>query len=592
MIFGWLLWLFGRRFSAVSSSIDGFVLTMVAGLCALHIIPHSMMAIGPSALFAAVVGFVVVWWTERQGSRRALGSFSGAAIPMALAGLAAHAIIDGGALASAGELGKGGLPLAAAVILHRVPIGAVLGRFTQRGLLWPGVALSVLVIATCLGYFAGGEILQAASPTAIHLLQGLVAGGLLHVVFHRAPHGQVRARSGAIGAALGAISLWFALDLHQHELPLSSIGLGATFARLALETAPALLLAFLGAGLLQAFVRPTGFAWIGRGGAAQQALRGMVFGLPLPICSCGVLPFYATLIRQHVPATAAISFLIATPEIGIDALFISWSLLGAPLTLVRIAAAALVAFLSALIVGRLAKPCQLPVDDRLQLAQSQNLSLSAKLQQAVWYGLGELVDHLLPWILVGLAIASFLEPSLREAALGAVPTILQVPLAALLGLPIYVCASGSTPLVAVLLHKGLSPGGAIAFLLTGPATNITTFGALSILHGRRTAITFAATVFALACALGWAIDAVTREFLPMALHEHRHGHHAWPIVEIAAASIMGLSALYSLWRCGPRGWIAQLSPLGADGHSHDHDHHDHDHHDHDHHDHDHHDHDR
>src|SRR5205085_2800631 len=116
--------------------------------------------------------------------------------------------------------------------------------------------------------------------------------------------------------------------------------------------------------------------------------------------------------------------------------------------------------------------------------------------------------HSGPWVLAGLGAAAVLEPFLRVDALAALPPALQLPLFALLGVPVYVCAAGATPLIAVLIHKSVSPGAALAFVITGPAMSYDTLVTLARLHGRRTAAWFAAAVLALALGLGLAANAL------------------------------------------------------------------------------------
>ena len=100
-------------------------------------------------------------------------------------------------------------------------------------------------------------------------------------------------------------------------------------------------------------------------------------------------------------------------------------------------------------------------------------------------GFVDVLDETGPWIVFGLAVAALMATELDPDGLASLPNSIQLPLFALIGLPVYVCASGATPLVAVLIALGVSPGAALVFLLTGPAMNVTTFGVLTKLHGRR-----------------------------------------------------------------------------------------------------------
>jgi uncharacterized protein len=143
-------------------------------------------------------------------------------------------------------------------------------------------------------------------------------------------------------------------------------------------------------------------------------------------------------------------------------------------------------------------------------------------------------------------------------------SLFDVPLFAALGVPMYVCASGATPLVAILLHKGVSPGAAIAFLLTGPATNLTTFGVLGSLHGRRLALWFAAAMVVVPTILGWIVNVVLPLDAPTGLHAAAHT----PASALDVACLAGLAVLVgiSLVRHGPRHMVAQLVTAGSHDH--------------------------
>jgi len=312
-------------------------------------------------------------------------------------------------------------------------------------------------------------------------------------------------------------------------------------------------------------------ALLGRGRTFTQALRGTLIGLPMPVCSCGVLPLYRSLVQQGVPTAAALSFLIAAPELGITAVFLSVSLLGPEITLARALSAGALALAVGLIVGPRA-PLSAPL---IPVASAQSKApWSTRLRTGARYGLGDMVDATAPWILVGLGIAALIEPWLSPERLGGLPRGLDVPIFALIGMPLYVCSSGSTPLAAVLIAKGVSPGAAIAFLLTGPATNVTTFGVIARLHSRRTALVFAGTTALTTMALGWAANAYlgSRPLLdPAHLHDHPGN---W--FEVGCAVLLLVLFTVSLLRQGTRHFVGQvISPHGASAAPHDHDH-DHD----------------
>jgi uncharacterized membrane protein YraQ (UPF0718 family) len=307
----------------------------------------------------------------------------------------------------------------------------------------------------------------------------------------------------------------------------------------------------------------------------------MAFGVPLPICSCAVIPLYRTLVVHGVPTSAALAFMVATPELGIDAVLISLPLLGTELTILRLVCAALVAFVVGWLIGRIALARPATAHAEPHFPSSTSDGWLGRLGTGLRFGFGEIVDHVGPWLLLGLTLAAVIEPMLRGHWIAALPWGVDVALFALLGMPSYVCASGAMPLVAILIHKGVSPGAAIAFLLTGPATNMTTFRVLADLHGRPLAAAFGGAIAAMSIGLGLGVNLLFPE-VPPSLGERgaqdAHGTLSW-----LGLAGLGVVLAASVIRQGPRGFLAQvLAPYGDDadgghdhGHGHDHDH-DHD----------------
>ncbi len=499
---------------------------------------------------------------------------------LAAAGLAllVHAVIDGTALTGASDVHAGHhhnhaphepLPLlAGAVLLHRLPIGIALwwALAPRFGKGFAFATLGAMALATTAGYF-GGE-LWMPGLAAMSVFEAFVAGALLHVIFHtHVAHGAAascatpsvwgdgRTRAAGVGALLGLAALVVVDD--GHPLTAAMAGhLEATeaFVTLTLESAPALLLAFVGAGLVRALLPDTALRWLGRGGATSQAMRGMAVGLPLPVCSCGVLPLYEALVKRGAPPAAALAFLVATPELGVDAFLISLPLLGVEIAIARLLAAAAVALLVALVVSRLIRAPQATAD--AAQANASRGSLGERLRDGLRYGTVDLFDTTAPWVVTGLVIASAAEPLLDTGVLSAIPRGWDVPLLALVGLPIYVCATGSTPLVAVLLHKGLSPGAGVAFLLTAPATNATTFGVLSKLHGRRVAVAFGVMAAVGAITAGLLANQWVSPVEALGLHDAADAAPPW--YQSASAAVLALALGASLLRRGPRALVGEV----------------------------------
>jgi uncharacterized membrane protein YraQ (UPF0718 family) len=182
--------------------------------------------------------------------------------------------------------------------------------------------------------------------------------------------------------------------------------------------------------------------------------------------------------------------------------------------------------------------------------------LRQKLQTAMRSGFTDMVDHTAPWILVGLIVAALLGPLLEGSWMTRLPAGLDVLLFAAIGLPLYVCASASTPLVAVLVAAGVSPGAGLALLLTGPATNMATIGILSRLHGARFATSFGVVMIIAAVAVGLLVNAL----LPASSMPVMSRASLEQTTALELISVLALTALYaaSVLRRGARGFLSEL----------------------------------
>jgi uncharacterized membrane protein YraQ (UPF0718 family) len=263
---------------------------------------------------------------------------------------------------------------------------------------------------------------------------------------------------------------------------------------------------------------------------------------------------------RGAPPAAAMAFLVATPELGVDAIFLSFPLLGMQMTLVRVAGATVVALGVGWLVGRATRSRE-PAVAQPDAGPPARSAMGARIRQGLRVGFGNVVDDTAPWILAGLAVAAISAPFLDSAPLAALPAGVDVLLFAVLGVPTYVCASAATPLVAALLVGGLSPGAALAFLITGPATNVTTFGVLSQLHGRRTAGAFSLAIIGTSVGLGYLVNVFFADIQHVALDTLLAETPS--LIKILAAIGLGLVFLSSLLRRGPRGFLAELSVRGG-----------------------------
>ncbi len=594
--------------------LDGFVLVGVAWLLIAEVMPDTVRSAGWTALLFAVAGFVLPFLLER---RLALLPFSPNAFFrwLMIAGLLLHQLLDGvmlsRPLASLDPTSAGGVgPIQLAVILHQIPKGFFIWGMVAPAL---GVSTALTVIgglcaASVGGFFLGERLSAALDAQPLWLFQAFVAGGLLHVIVHHVPGGAAADGCGCPGGSAGGRSssrtaTWSGLGAIASLIGLAALHHGEAhpghesfhrfteaLSNLWTAAAPWILIGFAAAGISQAFLPRFLFGWFRGRGRMSQALRGIALGLPLPICSCGVVPVYLSLLKKSVPPAAALAFLIATPEIGIDSFFLSQSLLGLEIAFIRLGMAFLVALGVAITLARTFERIEEEGElERLPLVEERLLpaTLRGRLREAVRYGAVELVDHTGAWIVFGILVAAALAPLAAPAWLSEIPRGMDILVLSAIGLPLYVCASGGTPIAAVLLVKGVSVGAVLAFLITGPATNISTFGILRRYHGVRGAVLFAAAVYGFSIAIGFAINAVVPGPIPAPERVFTAPEQGHGLVFDASSLLLLLLMAASILRLGPRGFLAALTEgmkvppgmaasrgagHGGPNHAHDHEH--------------------
>jgi uncharacterized membrane protein YraQ (UPF0718 family) len=360
-------------------------------------------------------------------------------------------------------------------------------------------------------------------------------------------------------------------DLLTHTLDLS------------LEAAPWLLLGLIVAGLLKAYLPDALLQrWIG-GRGFWSITRAAIVGAPLPLCSCGVMPAAIGLRRQGASSGSTVSFLVATPETGVDSVAVSYALLGPVLTIVRPIAAIISAIVSGLTCQFVAsrwlphpgpvgggapasgatqnenKDCcqssastaccetketsdaekeanpsdwddqskaslSLAGDDSKQQAEASCCDATGqcaaddnndvappvgRLRSGLRYAARDLMDEIWVWMLVGLVAAGLVRTFLDPSTLGSWGSGLPMMLLMLvIGIPMYICATASTPLAAALLLGGLSPGSVLVFLLAGPASNVATLGLVRRELGTPVLVSYLLSMAVVTLALGLATDAL------------------------------------------------------------------------------------
>lgn len=298
-----------------------------------------------------------------------------------------------------------------------------------------------------------------------------------------------------------------------------------------LDAAPWLLLGLVAAGLIKAWVPHDRMSrWLGGRGLWPVAKAALV-GAPLPLCSCGVLPAAIGLHRAGASRGATVSFLIATPETGVDSIAVSYALLGPFLAVVRPIAAIISAMFAGLLTALV--PEAAPVREKFQFnvvaaplntvgVCNDDCCCHEPVPAPNWwqrslgglrYALTDILDDIAPWLLAGLlvaaAVATFVPPLAMAQWGSGLPAM---GLMLLIGIPMYICATASTPLAAGLLLAGISPGTVLVFLLAGPATNVATLALVRRELGRGVLITYLAGIAVASVALGLLTDALVAHF--------------------------------------------------------------------------------
>jgi uncharacterized membrane protein YraQ (UPF0718 family)/copper chaperone CopZ len=316
-----------------------------------------------------------------------------------------------------------------------------------------------------------------------------------------------------------------------------------------LALAPWLLLGAALAGLLHVLV-PPGFVrrrFRGYGGV----VRAVALGVPLPLCSCGVIPAAIGLRRDGASRGAAIGFLVATPQTGVDSILVSASLLGWPFALWKVGSALVTGLVAGFLVEREDEDGA-PAPEAATPETTAPRGLRAGIDHAV-----EVVRSIWRWIALGVAVSAVIGAWVPPASLAAVaelPAVLVMLATLAIAVPLYVCATASVPIAAMLVAGGFPPGAALVFLMAGPATNVATIGAVARGFGRRALVIYLSTIVIGSMALAWIFDAVLADTAAAHVHAHLHGEGAWWEVTAAVVLVaaLGWFALADLRRWSAR----------------------------------------
>jgi len=298
------------------------------------------------------------------------------------------------------------------------------------------------------------------------------------------------------------------------------------------EMSPYLLLGFLIAGLMHAFIPGKYYTRYLAKPNFRSVLYAALFGVPLPLCSCGVIPTAMSLRKEGASKGAVASFLIATPQTGVDSIIATYSLMGLPFALIR----PVVAFITALFGGSLvnrvtkgkeedgrpltpseggeAKCCCHHEEEKEEHCHchhaeaKEGLTFWQKIVEALRYAFIEMVEDIGKWLVVGLVIAALITVLVPDSFFAVFKdnTWLSMLLVLAISIPMYICATGSIPIAVALMLKGLTPGSALVLLMAGPAANMASILVIRHRLGTKTLVAYLASIITGAVLSGIVID--------------------------------------------------------------------------------------
>lgn len=281
------------------------------------------------------------------------------------------------------------------------------------------------------------------------------------------------------------------------------------------ESSIFILFGFLMAGILKAFISDEFVGkHLGRN-SFITVVKASLLGIPLPLCSCGVIPAAAGLKKQGASKGATAAFLISTPETGVDSIAITYALLDPVMTILRPVAAFFTATFAGALVNLTDKPEKEEIKKDFETCAadcysrtSETASIWQKLSEGIRYAFTDLFSDIAGWLVAGILIAgvisAFLSPDFVSEYLGEglFPMIVML----VISIPLYICATASTPIAAALALKGLSPGAAMVLLLAGPATNIATLTVITKLLGKGATVIYVLSIAVCSLAIGYATN--------------------------------------------------------------------------------------
>ena len=288
------------------------------------------------------------------------------------------------------------------------------------------------------------------------------------------------------------------------------------------EMSPYLLLGFLLAGLMHAFIPGQYYSKYLSKPSFKSVINAALFGIPLPLCSCGVIPTAMSLRKEGASKGAVASFLIATPQTGVDSILATYSLMGWPFAVIRPIAALATALLGGAMVnfGEPAVALTTKEEDHCCHEDEEHghcgcceetpahATFMQKIVIALKYAFDEMMQDIGKWLVIGLVIAGLITVLVPDSVFTYFEgnTLASMVLVLLIAIPMYLCATGSIPIAVALMLKGLTPGAGLVLLMAGPACNMASILVIRKVLGAKTQMLYLASIILGAIGFGCLID--------------------------------------------------------------------------------------
>jgi uncharacterized membrane protein YraQ (UPF0718 family)/copper chaperone CopZ len=311
-----------------------------------------------------------------------------------------------------------------------------------------------------------------------------------------------------------------------------------------LAVAPYLLLGLLIAGILHVFLGSDFIAHhLGKGRFAS-ILKATVLGIPLPLCSCGVIPVAASLRKEGATKSATLAFLVSTPTTGVDSIAATYSLMGPLFAIFRPVAA----FFSGILIGLLNALFNPEKETKHHMHDHGKISTRFRIKEVFQYGFVELAEDIGKWLLFGVLIGGILTVVIPEDLIlryFANPLVHFV-IMLLIAIPLYVCATGSIPIAAALIQKGFAPGAALVFLIAGPATNTVTLSFVFSKLGKKAFYFYLSSIIVVSIVVGWLFNLLWYRLGGDIAFVHHHSKMLPPVLTITSGVLLLIFILRGL----------------------------------------------